>query len=120
MRTVFLLAVISFAGVSSLACTHVKVEDARGPGGGEWKAISCSHMNAKCFERAEHMCPNGYVFARAAEGSPKTVAAQASDAAKVTTLPPRDQWGGDMYSKQPGKILVQCASSPPKLTASRD
>lgn len=120
LRSVMLL---SFVGAMSLACTRVKVEDVRGPGGGEWKAISCSRMNEKCFKTAERICPNGYVFARAEERSAKTVArtpAPSSEPAKVITLPPQDEWRGDMYEKTPGKLLVRCASSEPKLHASRD
>jgi hypothetical protein len=121
------LVLLSFCGAMSLACTRVKVEDVRGPGGGGgWKAISCSRMNAKCFKTAERMCPNGYVFARGHEGSPKSVAKtappaapeSAPESARVTTLPAQDEWGGDMYSRKPGTILVQCASSPTRREAS--
>ena len=103
MRFRFLLA-ISFVALLSTACgTRVKVEEARGPGG-EWKAISCSHVDKKCFDTAERMCPEGYVFAK--EGSQGT--------GEIRTLAPREEWRSGMYSKKPGKLLVRCASSAPK------
>jgi hypothetical protein len=108
MRPVLLLACLSFFGLTSLACgTRVKVADVHGPGGGEWKAISCSRMNEKCFKVAERMCPNGYVFARPNEAAPPGAEG------KVTTLPPQDEWRGEMYSKKPGKILVRCSTTLP-------
>src|SRR5688572_1026169 len=92
------LLVLSFFGVMSLACTRVKVEDVKGgPSAGEWKAISCSRMNEKCFKTAEKLCPNGYVFARANEKA-------AGDHATMTTLPPQKEWHDEMYSKKPGKL----------------
>lgn len=104
--------VLSFLGSMSVACTRVKVENVKsGPAAGEWKAITCSRMNEKCFKTAEKLCPNGYVFARANEKA-------AGDQATLTTLPPQKEWHDEMYSKKPGKLLVQCASSPPKLQAS--
>jgi hypothetical protein len=113
LRSVLVLFCFSFFGSSSLACgTRVKVEEVRGPQGGEWKAISCSRMNEKCFKTAERLCPNGYVFARAHETAPPNAEGT------VTTLPPQDEWRGDMYSKKPGKLLVRCSTSAPKLQAS--
>jgi hypothetical protein len=98
------LLVVSFFGVMSVACTHVKVEDAKGPDGAGWKAISCSRVDKKCFDTAERMCPDGYVFAR--QGSKGN--------GEITPLPPRNEWHDEMYSKKPGKLLVRCASSSPK------
>jgi hypothetical protein len=113
LRSVLVLSCFAFFGVTSLACgTRVKVADVRGPDGGDWKKLSCSRMNEKCFKAAERMCPNGYVFAREHDPAP------ASADGKVTTLPPQEEWGGEMYSKKPGKLLVRCSTSAPKLQAS--
>ena len=109
------VVLVSFLGLTSAACTRVKVKDAQGPTAGPWKEITCSRMNEKCFKEAEKLCPNGYVFARTDKAAPTP---PASEANKVTTLPPQKEWHDDMYSKKPGKMLVQCASSPPKIQAS--
>jgi hypothetical protein len=105
-----LLFAVMFLGVTTAACTHVHVDNAKGPDGGDWKQISCSRMNKKCFEEADRLCPSGYVFSRGDE------ARKASQPA-VTTLPPREQWHDDMYSKKPGRLLVRCTSSAPKTAS---
>jgi hypothetical protein len=114
--------VFAFASLG-LACTHVRVSDVTGPDGREWKLLSCSHMNKKCFAAAHEMCPNGYYFARAKrvpDGSKATSAKGAPENAspKVTRLPPQEDWDGDMYSRQSGQLLVKCAERP-ELEASR-
>jgi hypothetical protein len=95
---------LAFFALASVACTRVKVQDVRDADGRDWKAISCSRVNAKCFKAAQRMCPNGYVFTREGERA-------ASGDANVTTLPPQEEWRDGMYSKKPGKLLVRCASS---------
>jgi hypothetical protein len=99
---------LAFFALASVACTRVKVQEVRGADGHDWKAISCSRMNEKCFKTAQRMCPNGYVFAREGESS-------AGERQSVTTLPPQEEWRDEMYSKKPGKLLVRCASSASRI-----
>jgi hypothetical protein len=92
------------------------VEDARGPGGSDWKLVSCSRLNKKCYRAVQKMCPDGYYFTRAPEAaSVETVAREPgpeNGVVKVTTLPPQESWNVGMYSKKRGKLLVRCASQP--------
>jgi hypothetical protein len=110
---VLLLFLFALVGIG---CTRVRVEDARGPGGTDWKLITCSRLNKKCYRAAQKMCPDGYYFARAEETSTAATVSREpgpeSGRAKVTTLPPQESWRGGMYSKKPGKLLVRCGAPP--------
>jgi hypothetical protein len=131
-------ATASFAALalSTAACNRVRVDDVRGPdGSNEWKSISCSHMNKRCFNTAAELCPNGYYFARAAGPLPAAAAHVDTDGdddgdratsraaphpkagVNAKTLPPQERWGSGMYSRKRGTILVQCAEA--RASASR-
>ena len=136
-----LVAFASFAliALSSAACHRVVVDDVRGPDGGDWKRISCNHLDKRCFRTAAELCPNGYYFAKAEGPSPEVVVTSrshdgalettetASDpkftqphpqtGVNVKTLPPQETWDSEMYSRKGGTILVQCADA--RASASR-
>jgi hypothetical protein len=135
-RALLSFAVVAFAALSSVACNRVRVEPVRGPDGSdEWQAISCRHMNKKCFSKAASLCPNGYYFARGAGPMPGA-SSEDEDGAVVAsrspsgglapspqagvntkTLPPQERWSSGMYTRKGGTILVQCADA--RATASR-
>lgn len=112
LRSFLLVAVL---GSAALACTKVRVEEAKGPDGGHWRKITCSRLDQKCFKAAAKMCPNGYYFGRIGGGPPNAAPAAPGS---VTKLPPQEEWGKDMYSREPGALLVKCAE--PTATASAD
>jgi hypothetical protein len=135
-----LLATASFVALalSTVACTRVRVDDARGPdGSNEWKSISCRHMDKRCFKAAADLCPNGYYFARASgpmpaaashhdadgddepgdEGATSRAAPHPQAGVNAKTLPPQEGWDPGMYSRKRGTILVQCADV--RATAAR-
>jgi hypothetical protein len=129
--TVLGSAVFGVLALSSIACNRVRVDDVRGPDGGDWKRLSCKRMDEKCYRTAAQLCPNGYYFARAAGPAPGVGPAVQADAddegapasaphastahpqagVNAKTLPPQEKWGRGMYSSQRGAILVQCAST---------
>lgn len=131
LHSVLAFACFALLGVSGMACSRVKVDDVRGPDGGDWKKLSCSHMDKRCYQRAAALCPNGYYFAHAAGPAPAVAASAGvsddddSDAsgsvrataphpqagANTKTLPPQERWSSGMYSKKSGAILVQCADA---------
>lgn len=119
--------VLGLFGLSALACNRVRVDGVLGPDGQEWQRISCRHMDPRCYQTAQRMCPNGYFMtyeghageplvgsaARTDEGSVEsdnTPAAPPRPGENVTKLPPQSQWSRDMYSRSKGAILVRCAS----------
>lgn len=133
------LALVVLFGSMTFACHRVRVDEVRGPDGGEWKRLQCKHMDQRCYKVAQQMCPNGYYFTYAdakgnvvrrhdgvtASGGASDrdgdgIADDASDHAppaapapqsgNVKVLPPQNQWGKDMYSWHKGTILVKCAS----------
>lgn len=128
--TTVAFALVAVLGLSSVACNRVRVDDVRGPDATDWKRISCTRMDKKCFKAAELMCPNGYYFAKAS-GSPGGTIVETDEGEIVTTpgarrtaphpqagvnartLPPQSTWGPGMYSRKRGTILVQCASNVP-------
>ncbi|MDB4941495.1 MAG: hypothetical protein JWP97_1029 [Labilithrix sp.] len=128
----------TLALVTTAACNRVRVEEVRGPDGSDaWVRISCRHMDQKCYRAAAQVCPSGYYFANAASpGAPAGRHVQAVEVAdeedapraggpapkagvNVQTLPPQERWGGDMYSRRRGAILVRCAA-PREGTAAND
>jgi hypothetical protein len=134
LLTVLGSALFGVLALSSVACNRVRVDDVRGPDGGDWKKLSCRHMDEKCYRTAAVLCPNGYYFARAAgpapavgpavhdvdgddesASAPRASGAQPKAGVNAKTLPPQEKWGRGMYSSQRGSILVQCAAT----TASR-
>ena len=124
-RSLLGLAVLALVALSAVACNRVRVEDVRGPDGGEWVRISCKHMDQKCFRTAATMCPSGYYFADSAgpapaqarevdgddEASVRASAPQPRAGVNAKTLPPQERWSSRMYSKKSGAILVQCATA---------
>jgi hypothetical protein len=107
------LLVLALLGLVTVACTRVRVEDARGPGGTDWKLITCSRLDKKCYRAAQKLCPDGYTFTRASwePASAEAVTHEPGpQKAKVTTLPPQESWKGGMYSRRPGKLLVRCGA----------
>jgi|GEM_PF-2682033 len=127
---------VAAVALSAVACNRVRVEPVRGPdGSSEWQAISCTHMDKKCFRMAESICPNGYYFARSAgplpgavgpgeederpsaSGRATAVAPAPQAGVNAKTLPPQERWGSSMYTRKGGTILVQCANA--RATASR-
>lgn len=108
MRSALLVLLL---GLSSVACTKVKVEEAAGPDTGHWRRISCNHVNEKCYQAAAAMCPNGYYFGRIGGGAPKDALAAPAAKNGVTKLPPQEKWTKDMYSREPGALLVKCADA---------
>jgi hypothetical protein len=118
-------AFVALVALSAMACNRVRVEDVRGPDGGEWVRISCKHMDKRCFRAAANICPSGYYFADSAGPAPvhtRTVDADGEETARasgpqprpgvnVKTLPPQERWSSRMYSKKSGAILVQCAAT---------
>ena len=131
LSTVF----VALVALSAVACNRVHVEPVRGPdGSNEWQAISCTHMDRKCFRTAAAICPNGYYFARGAGPRPGSAQASSDDDGfaraatgptaaapkagfNTRTLPPQERWGDSMYTRKGGTILVQCADA--RATASR-
>ena len=131
LSTVF----VAVVALSAVACNRVHVEPVRGPdGSNEWQAISCTHMDRKCFRTAASLCPNGYYFARGAGARPGAAQASSDDdgfaraasgptapapqaGVNTRTLPPQERWGESMYTRKGGTILVQCADV--RTTASR-
>ena len=105
LRSLLLLSGFALFASMSVACTRVNVEDVRGPGGADWKLLTCSRLDKKCFRVAEKMCPSWYYFARA-DGT-KDVRPPGS----VTKLPPQEQWSSGMYSRKRGKLFVRCAEA---------
>ncbi len=116
LRSICLVSAILASGLFASACTHVRVSEVTGPDGSDWKLLTCSRLNKKCFEVAREMCPNGYYFARAKrapaarEATPGTAAS--GPPPKVKTLPPQEDWDGGMYSGKSGELLVKCAEGP--------
>lgn len=126
---------VAAVALSAVACNRVRVEPVRGPdGSNEWQAVSCTHMNKKCFRMAESLCPNGYYFARSAGPLPGAAADEEDEGPRTSgratagaptpqagvnakTLPPQERWGSSMYTRKGGTILVQCADA--RATASR-
>ena len=118
-------AVVAVVAFSAVACNRVRVEDVRGPDGGEWTRVSCRHMDQRCFKVAASLCPGGYYFANSAgpapaharsvdaddEESVRASAPQPRAGVNAKTLPPQERWSPRMYSKKSGAILVQCATS---------
>jgi hypothetical protein len=116
-------AFMALVALSGMACNRVRVEDVRGPDGGDWVQISCKHMDKKCFRTAASICPSGYYFADSAgparahdvdaddEGSVRVTAPQPRAGVNAKTLAPQERWGSRMYSKKSGAILVQCAAA---------
>ena len=121
---------------ATVACNRVRVEDVKGPDGGDWVRISCRHMDRRCYQVASRMCPSGYYFAGSAgvapvvrarevsedsdedgEPTPVTPAPTPQAGVNTTTLPPQESWSHDMYSRKSGAILVRCAG---ERTASND
>ncbi len=109
---------VVLAAVSGMACNRVHVEDVRGPDGSDWAAVSCRHMDKKCFRAAAAMCPTGYYFANAAGPSRREelaasppVAPQPRAGINAQTLPPQERWDSGMYSRKGGTILVKCAAA---------
>ncbi len=126
LRSILLVSATLVLGTMSFACNRVRVSEVRGPDGNDWKKISCRHLDSRCYRTAERMCPNGYYFAYAdASGAPvreppkaeeqepqaSGVAAPPERGKNTTDLPPRSEWGHDMYSWQRGTILVKCADA---------
>jgi len=119
------IAALALVALSAVACNRVKVQDVRGPDGGEWVRISCKHMDQKCFKTAATICPTGYYFADSAGPAPahaRSVSADDEESVRASapppraginakTLPPQERWSSRMYSKKSGAILVQCAST---------
>ena len=68
---------------------------------------SRGHLNAR-----SPLTSSGYYFGRTGGGGNFPAAKEEG----VTTLPPQEKWSKDMYSRQPGTLLVKCAAS----TASAD
>ena len=118
-------AVVAAVALSAVACNRVRVEDVRGPDGGEWTRISCRHMDRRCFRVAASMCPTGYYFADSAGPAPahaRSVDADDEESVRAAapppragvnakTLPPQERWSSRMYSRKSGAILVQCATT---------
>lgn len=120
--------VLGLFGLLGLACNRVRVDGVRGPDGQDWQRISCKHMDPRCYQTAQRMCPNGYFMtyeghageprvggvARTDDGAPidgeSSAAPPPRAGANVTKLPPQSQWSHDMYSRSKGAILVKCAS----------
>ncbi|CAN5842554.1 hypothetical protein BH11MYX4_BH11MYX4_65950 [soil metagenome] len=124
-RSILGLVLLGAVALSSVACNRVRVEDVRGPDGGEWTRISCKHMDKRCFRVAASMCPSGYYFADSAGPAPahaRSVDADDEESVRAAapapragvntkTLPPQERWSSRMYSKKSGAILVQCATA---------
>lgn len=127
-QSVLGLALLALLGLSSVACNRIHVDDVRGPDATDWKRISCSRMDKKCFKAAAQLCPNGYYFAKASgtvpaavdtgvahedeDGTPAVASGPHLRAGvNVKTLPPQERWGDGMYSRNRGAILVQCAGT---------
>lgn len=124
-RSVLGFASFVLVALSAVACNRVRVEDVRGPDGGEWVRISCKHMDKKCFRTAASLCPSGYYFADSAgpapspareidgddEASVRASAPHPRAGVNAKTLPPQERWSSRMYSKKSGAILVQCATA---------
>ena len=119
LRSVLLVAAPLVVLLGLAGCHPVQVRETAGPdGSGDWKRISCPHLDRRCFATARSICPNGYVFtkepgrgatsAKRAKVEPATPAPE--PAANVTTLPPEETWSSDMYSNKPGTLVVRCAS----------
>jgi len=129
-QSVLGFALVALLGLSSAACNRVRVEDARGPDHTDWKRISCSRMDKKCFKAAAELCPNGYYFAKESgsvpaaadthavhideDGEPVKASGARPAGTNVTTLPPQERWSNGMYSRKRGSILVQCAGATAK------
>ena len=108
-------ALVALVALTGTACNRVHVEEVRGPDGGDWAAVSCRHMDKKCFRVAASMCPGGYYFANASgptsEGHviASSSGPQPNAGVNVKVLPPQERWSSGMYSKKGGTILVKCA-----------
>jgi hypothetical protein len=129
LRGLLPFGVFAVVALSSVACHHVHVDDVRGADGQDWKRVSCSRVDKRCFKVAAAMCPDGYYFARASgsiaipiaapeasddeggdEPSPPRAGAPSPRAPlNAQTLPPQERWGSGMYSRHRGAILVRCA-----------
>jgi hypothetical protein len=124
-RSVLGLAFVGMVALASVACNRVRVEEVRGPDGGEWTRIACKHMDQRCFKVAATICPGGYYFASSAGPAPaharevdaddeetvRATAPQPRAGVNAKTLPPQERWSPRMYSKKSGAILVQCATA---------
>jgi hypothetical protein len=116
-----LFLVVGVLGVLSAGChgrARVQVHNTHGPdGAADWKRISCTHMDKRCFSAARAMCPNGYYFTRddsttstnKRSASSKTSQPSPRRGVNAKTLPPEEKWGHEMYSSEPGTLVVRCA-----------
>jgi hypothetical protein len=129
LRDLLPFGAFAMVALSSAACHRVHVDDVRGPDGHDWKRVSCTRMDQRCFKVAAAMCPDGYYFARAAgsvavpiaapevsdgedadeERAPRAGASSPRASMNAQTLPPQERWGSAMYSRRGGAILVRCA-----------
>ena len=120
------LAIPALLLVGAVGCHHHRphVEQVRGPDGQPWKLAECEHMDRRCYDVAQRSCPNGFylaknpVEARSSIEERREANAQTDNAVSVTpkpgggnvtTLPPQNKWGKDMYSGRRGKLLFRCA-----------
>lgn len=109
---------VALVALSGAACSRVRVHAVQGPDGADWAALSCRHMDKRCFRAAAAMCPSGYYFANAAgpvTSDEQVISSSAGPEPRpgvnVQRLPPQERWGSRMYSRKGGTILVKCAAA---------